>query len=366
MHRVAKPIADTNGLIAAHLRDLAFLQKSKQSEWGYRRAAAAIFDLDEPIDALLSADGSLPKIANVGPKSEQVILEVVRMGESPTVERAVQESGQRAEIEKRRSLRGYFLSRAQVVAALRNDTLGGPSLGDYRGDLQMHSTWSDGVQSFGEIVATGLTRGYEYCAVTDHSYGLKIARGVPMADIPRQQREIDEMNARNAGRFRLLKGIEANILADGSLDLQPNELTQFELVVAAAHSGLRSDDDQTQRMLRAVATRGVHIVGHPRGRQYGTRPGVSADWDAVFAAAASANVAIEVDGDPARQDIDYDLAPRAIAAGCLFALDSDAHATGELRYAETAIAHARLAGMPTERIINCWPLDKLVDWLRQR
>jgi histidinol phosphatase-like PHP family hydrolase len=119
-------------------------------------------------------------------------------------------------------------------------------------------------------------------------------------------------------------------------------------------------------MLRAVETPGVHIIGHPRGRQYGTRPGVNADWDAVFAAAARANVAIEIDGDPARQDIDYDLAPQATAAGCLFALDSDAHATEELRYAETSVAHARLAGVPTERVINCWPLDKLLDWLQQR
>ena len=119
-------------------------------------------------------------------------------------------------------------------------------------------------------------------------------------------------------------------------------------------------------MVAAVKTRGVHILGHPRGRKYGARPGVTADWDRVFAAAKRANVAIEIDGDPSRQDIDYDLARRAVTAGCLFALDSDAHSTGELAYAETAIAHARLAGVPTDRVVNCWETDRLLEWLRSR
>jgi histidinol phosphatase-like PHP family hydrolase len=110
----------------------------------------------------------------------------------------------------------------------------------------------------------------------------------------------------------------------------------------------------------------VHILGHPRGRKYGTRPGVNADWDAVFAAAARTGVAIEIDGDPSRQDVDYTLVPRAVRAGCLIALDSDAHSTAELDYALIAIAHARLAGVPPERVINTWPLDRLLEWARRR
>ena len=144
------------------------------------------------------------------------------------------------------------------------------------------------------------------------------------------------------------------------------ELQHLELVVAAPHSALRSTADQTKRMIAAVNTPGVHILGHPRGRMYGSRPGVAADWDRVFDAAEKASVAIEIDGDPARQDVDYALAKRAVDAGCLFALDSDAHSTGELRYAETAIAHARLAGVPTDRIVNCWPVDRLLEWLSTR
>jgi histidinol phosphatase-like PHP family hydrolase len=149
--------------------------------------------------------------------------------------------------------------------------------------------------------------------------------------------------------------------------MEPHELATLEIVVAAPHSVLRSPDDQTARMIHAVSTRGVHILGHPRGRMIGSRPGVSADWDRVFKAAVKTQVAIEIDGDPSRQDLDYDIARRAVDAGCLFALDSDAHSTGELApYASTAIAHARLAGVPPERIVNCWPLERLLKWARGR
>ena len=360
------PKVDKNLLIAGLLRDLAAVQASPQRRWGYRRAAAAIQDLDEPIERLLLPDGTLRKIPNIGPSSSRIILEILTTGSSPTVESVIVSSGKAVEIGRRRGLRSGFLSRAEVNAALANDTLGGPSRTDYRGDLQMHSIYSDGKQTLEDIVESGLSLGYEYCAVTDHSYGLPIARGVSMARLQGQHTAMDALNAANAGRFRLLKGIEANIRADGSVDMEPDELARLEIVVAAPHSALRSKDSQTARMVRAVTSPQVHILGHPRGRKYGARPGVTADWDAVFEAAARAGVAIEIDGDPSRQDIDYLLAKRALAAGCLFALDSDAHSTPELLYAETAIAHARLAGIPPERVINCWPLDRLVDWAARR
>ncbi len=360
------PKVDKNLLIAGLLRDLAAVQASPQRRWGYRRAAAAIQDLDEPIERLLLPDGTLRKIPNIGPSSSRIILEILTTGSSPTVESVIVSSGKAVEIGRRRGLRSGFLSRAEVNAALANDTLGGPSRTDYRGDLQMHSIYSDGKQTLEDIVESGLSLGYEYCAVTDHSYGLPIARGVSMARLQAQHNAMDALNAANAGRFRLLKGIEANIRADGSVDMEQDELARLEIVVAAPHSALRSKDSQTARMVRAVTSPQVHILGHPRGRKYGARPGVTADWDAVFEAAARAGVAIEIDGDPSRQDIDYLLAKRALAAGCLFALDSDAHSTPELLYAETAIAHARLAGIPPERVINCWPLDRLVDWAARR
>jgi putative hydrolase len=358
--------SDTNSLIAGLLRDLAAVQTSTQSKWGYKRAAATIQAMSEPVESLLLPNGTLRKIPNIGPSSTRVILEVLRTGSSATVEEALRSSPRKNDVAVSRQLRDGFLSGAQVAAALRNPALEGPALEDYRGDLQMHSVWSDGTQTLEEIVEAGLARGYEYSAVTDHSYGLPIANGVSMADLGRQHREIDRLNKRYKGRFRLLKGIEANIGADGSIDMEPGELRRMEIVVAAPHSSLRSPLPQTARMIAAVSAPGVHILGHPRGRKYGTRPGVTADWDRVFTVAARTRVAIEIDGDPSRQDVDYDLARRAVRAGCLFALDSDAHSAAELQYSETAIAHARLGGVPRDRVVNCWPLDRLLEWAAGR
>src|SRR4051812_46420789 len=180
---------DLNGKIAALLRDFAAIQKSKPSMWGYKRAAAAVLALEVPIESLLQPDGTLRKIPNIGPSSTRVILEVLRTGSSPTVEAAIAGSGRSNDIEKSRGLRSNFLSRAQVVAALRNTKLRGPKLGDYRGDLQMHSEYSDGSNTLREIADACIERGYSYCAVTDHSYGLPIAHGVTMANLARQHRE---------------------------------------------------------------------------------------------------------------------------------------------------------------------------------
>jgi putative hydrolase len=363
---MTEPGLDLNRQIASLLRDLASVQKSTQSKWGYKRAASAVLNLEEPIESFLQPDGTLRKIPNIGPSSTRVILEVLRTGSSPTVEAAVAGSGHSKDIEKSRGLRSNFLSRAQVLAALKNPKLRGLKPGDYRGDLQMHSEFSDGRNTLREIVDACIARRYSYCAVTDHSYGLPIAHGVSMANLARQHREIERLNRDYAGRFRMLKGIEANIRSDGQVDMEPDELALLEIVVAAPHSALRSAGDQTARMVAAVRTPGVHILGHPRGRKLGSRPGVAADWPRVFEAAAKTGVAIEIDGDPSRQDIDFELAAAAIGCGCFFALDSDAHSTGELEYAETAIAHARYAGVPRDRVINTWPLDRLLEWAADR
>ncbi len=340
---------DLNGKIAALLRDFAAIQQSKPKMWGYKRAANAILALEEPIESLLQPDGTLKKIPNIGPASTRIILEVLTTGTSATIEAAIGGSGQKSDIERRRGLRGHFLSRAQVLAALRNPKLHGPTRDQYRGDLQMHSTYSDGSQTLRDIVKAGIALGYEYNAVTDHSYGLPIARGVSMERLASQHKEIDRLNVEFRGRFRLLKGIEANIRADGSVDMTPGELAQMEMVVASPHSGLRTKDDQTPRMVRAVTTPGVHILGHPRGRKYGARPGITAKWKKVFEAAAESRVAIEIDGDSSRQDIDCDLAKTAIEAGCLFALDSDAHSTRELRPYTGHCARPRTPGRRSDR-----------------
>jgi len=356
---------DINAVVGGLLRDLALAQSSEPKMFGYKRAAAAVFALPDPLTDLVTATGELSKIAGIGPASARVIHEVLETGASPTVERAVDASGRRADIDRRRALRAHFLSRAEVLRVLRDPALTGPCLSNYCGDLQMHSEWSDGSPSLEEISRACQQRGYLYAAVTDHSHGLKIAGGMSMAEAAEQRRAIEFLNASTPG-FRFLQGIEANIGADGQLDLSPEEASAFEVVLAAPHSRLRRTEDQTDRLVTAVHNPAVRILAHPRGRITGSRAGIVADWQTVFASAARAGVAIEIDGDPSRQDLDYTLAAGALAAGCLFALDSDAHATSQLAYAETAVAHARLAGIPTDRIVNCWPLERLLAWLADR
>jgi histidinol phosphatase-like PHP family hydrolase len=357
---------DVNAAVGGYLRDLAFVQPSRQQMFGYKRAAAAILGLERSLYELVAEDGELPRIPGIGPASARVIREVLDSGASPTVERAIDASDQRDDIERRRNLRGHFLSRARVLDVLDDEALSGPRVGDYRGDLQMHSEWSDGNASLADIATACHARGYDYAAVTDHSHGLPISGGMSMMEAAEQQRAIDAVNQAQPDGFRLIHGVEANIAADGTLDLSGEEAGLFTLVLAAPHSRLRKTDDQTVRLLRAIEEPHVRILAHPRGRIAGSRAGVLADWPTVFATAARAGVAIEIDGDPARQDLDYTLARQALSAGCLFALDSDAHATSQLWYAETAVAHARLAGIPIDRIVNCWSLPRLMAWLEDR
>jgi histidinol phosphatase-like PHP family hydrolase len=351
-------------MAAALLYDMAALQPASRSRFGYTRAAKAIVGLPVSVADLVNAN-ALRDVPFIGPSSARIITEVVQQGHSPTVEAAVGQSVQRGAVESRREFRSAFLSHFALQRAL-GESLGEGlvSRSDYRGDFQMHSTWSDGGESIAAMARACLDLGHSCLGITDHSYGLAIAGGVSMTDVARQQKEIDRLNSKFEGRFRIFKGIEANILADGELDLQPAEREMFEFVVASPHSVLRRTHDQTARMLAAVRAPGVAILGHPRGRMFNSRPGVSADWRRIFEAAAERRVAIELDGNWHRQDIDYELARHALEAGCIFALDSDAHSIGELRFSEYAIAHARLAGIPTERVINCWSNQQLREWMR--
>ena len=184
-----------------------------------------------------------------------------------------------------------------------------------------------------------------------------------MAEAAEQRRAIDEVNARHGDQFRLLQGIEANIDAAGQLDLTDDEAATFDVVLAAPHSRLRKDEDQTDRMLAAIAHPAVRILAHPRGRITGSRAGVIADWDAVFASAARARRRdrnrwrSRTTGPRSHVGV-----PRARSGVCLRARQRRAH-HGAALYAETALAHARLAGIPADRIVNCWPLDRLLAWL---
>ena len=359
-------LEDLNLTAAGLLHDMAALQPTERSQFGYKRAAKAIAYLPMPVSDLVEA-GTLRDVPFVGPASARIITELIERGSSPTVEAALAKSAKGGTVLLTRAFREGYLSHfalSQALARERDPAI--VSKAGYRGDFQMHSTWSDGSERIERMVEGALDLGHSCLGITDHSYGLPIARGISMEQAAKQWIEIDGVNANYRGRFRVFKGIEANILVDGSLDLQPEECAQFEFVVASPHSVLRKTEDQTSRMLNAIRVPGVAILGHPRGRMFNRRPGVAADWDAVFAEAAKLGVAIELDGNWHRQDIDYRLARHALAAGCVFALDSDAHSIGELRFSDYAIAHARLAHVPAERVINCWSDDRLDAWMRQR
>jgi putative hydrolase len=354
---------DVNLVLAGLLFDLAFLAGDKHRAWGYTRAAKAVLRLDRQITPLVEAN-TLRAVPGIGPTTDRIAREVVHDGTSPFVEQAVQDSGNADKVTALRGLRQHFLSRAAVQEILSQRAE--PSLRKYRGDFQMHSVWSDGAEPLDSIIEACLARGHRCAGITDHSYGLAIAGGMTMAQAKEQHAAVDALNTKYKGRFRMFKGIEANIRGDGTIDMEPDELRQFEFVVASPHSLLRKSIDQTARMTGAVSQPGVAILGHPMGRRYNTRPGVSANWDRVFDAAAARGVAIEIDGSFDRQDVHYELAARALAKGCIFALDSDAHANGELTFSDIAIAHARLAGIPADRIINYWPEKKLSAWMRER
>ncbi|HEU4939854.1 MAG TPA: DNA polymerase/3'-5' exonuclease PolX [Vicinamibacterales bacterium] len=354
---------DLNMAAAALLYDMAALQPNERSQFGYKRAARVVAGLPVSVADLVAA-GTLRDVEFIGPSSARIITEVVELGRSPSVEAALAKSTRPSQVTSKREFRGAYLShfamQSALAAPLGNDVI---ARGDYRGDFQMHSTWSDGGETIATLAAACAELGHTCLGITDHSYGLPIARGISMTDAAAQHREIDQLNAELAGRFRVFKGIESNILADGNLDLQPDERSMFQFVVASPHSLLRRNDDQTVRMLAAVNAPGVAILGHPRGRVFNSRPGVKADWLRVFEAAARRRVAIELDGNWHRQDIDFELARHARDVGCIFALDSDAHSIGELRFSDYAIAHARLAGIPASRVINCWSDDELDEWM---
>ena len=359
-------IDDPNMAAVGFLYDMAELQSVERARFGYKRAAKAIVGLPVSVADLVAA-GTLRDVPFIGPSSARIIEEAVRHGESPTVAKAVAASARAGQIEAKRLLRGHYLSQFAMMRvhslSLNDDVV---SRGAFRGDFQMHSTGSDGGESIETMAEACLALGHSCMGVTDHSYGLPIARGMTMDAVLRQHEEIDRVNGALAGRFRVFKGIEANILADGSLDLQRPELECFEFVVASPHSLLRRTEDQTARLLGALRASRVAILGHPRGRIYNSRAGVVADWARVFEEAAARRVAIEVDGNWHRQDLDYTLVRDALDTGCLFALDSDAHSIGELRFTDFSIAHARLAGVPAARVINTWSDAQLTAWMAER
>jgi histidinol phosphatase-like PHP family hydrolase len=259
-------------------------------------------------------------------------------------------------------LRAGFLTMAQANRLLRKNPNWTRNL---RGDLQMHTTWSDGSGSVADMAAEGRQRGYQYIAITDHTKGLKIANGLDENRLREQGREIDAINRKfkSAGTdFTVLRSTEVNLSPQGEVDMDPRALARLDVVLGSFHSSLRKVDDQTPRYLAALRNPAIHTLGHPKGRVYNYRLGLTADWSRVFAEAARLDKAVEIDGYADRQDLNVRLLKMARKEGCRISLGTDAHHPWQLEFMAFALAAALLAKIEPERIINFLTASELKAW----
>lgn len=236
-----------------------------------------------------------------------------------------------------------------------------------RADLQVHTTYSDGKATLEEMSDRLEDMGYSHAAITDHSKGLPIAGGMHEDRLEEQGRHIEKVNrafeARGSG-FRVLPSIEMNLSPEGEGDMDPDALARLDLVLGAFHSKLRVTDDQTDRYLAAVRNPTVHVLAHPRCRRFASRLGLRADWRAVFAGAAEAGTAVEIDALPDRQDLDVGLVRLAVEEGTWISIGTDAHYPHELGWVDLGLAAAILAGAPRDRILNFLSREELLAWAR--
>lgn len=238
---------------------------------------------------------------------------------------------------------------------------------DLRSELHSHSTWSDGALSILAMAQAAQARGLQVLAVTDHSFSLGITGGLTPERVIEQRREIDRAQAAMGRGLRLLQGAEVEIKSDGRLDFSDEVLASLDIVVASLHTSLRQGREQiTARLLKAVNNRQVDIIGHPTGRLFPDRDGADLDMEAVLHAASASGVALEINANPARLDLDDTLAHRALELGCLLAINTDAHSAGNLDLAHFGVGIARRAWATPERVINTWPIEKLEAWLKAR
>ncbi len=233
-----------------------------------------------------------------------------------------------------------------------------------RGDLHAHTEWSDGTTSISTMADAARGLGHEYLAITDHSPRLKVARGL---SAERLREQIPLIRAQSSERLRMLAGIEVDVLDDGALDQDPGLLRELDIVVASVHSKLRMEGKaMTKRMLAAVSNPRVNVLGHCTGRLVqggrGTRPPSQFDARAVFEACAENGVAVEINSRPERQDPPDELIAVAMELGCLFSIDSDAHAPGQLTLLDYGAERAESAGVPADRIVTSWGVERLLAW----
>ena len=305
----------------------------------FQRALETVAERGEHEIAERAAAGTLTEIDGIGPSTARVIAEAL----------ADVTDGYLAELETR--------SRVPIGA-------GGPVLERLRGDCHCHTTWSDGGAPLRAMAETAAALGHEWVAITDHSARLTVAHGLDEGRLRRQMDEIAALNEETAP-FRILTGMEVDILEDGSLDLSPDVLAQLDLVVASVHSKLRMPSgEMTPRMVAAIANPHMDILGHCTNRKLvgGGRPPSTFDAEIVFAACARFDKAVEINCRPERQDPPEELLELALDWGCKVAVDTDAHATGHLEWQAYGADKAVRCGVPVADIVNTWPAKEVLAW----
>jgi histidinol phosphatase-like PHP family hydrolase len=313
-----------------------------------RRAARSAFLWPEEARDLIAQKRPLTDLAHVGPFLEKKIRDWIKGEVRPS---------------RPPLLRKNFLTLVESRARLRASPQWRAQL---RGDLQMHTEWSDGSGNVRSMADAAVEREYEYIAITDHSRGLRIANGIDERRLREQEDEIAEVNRELAARdekLRVLRSIEMNLNPAGEGDMKPASLRRLDIVLGSFHSSLRRKDDQTARYLAALRNPHIQILGHPRGRIYNYRLGLSADWERVFSEAARLDKAIEIDAYPDRQDVDLSLLKIARRCGTRISMGTDAHHPWQLEFIELALAAALMAKIPAERIVNFMSLDRLKNWV---
>ncbi|GAA0409625.1 MULTISPECIES: PHP domain-containing protein [Micromonospora] len=344
----------------ADLRRIAFLlERANEATYrvrAFRSAASALAALPAAEVAQRARAGKLTELAGVGDVTARCVAESLAGEEPVYLRRLLATEGTDLDAEASR-----------LRAALR-------------GDCHTHSDWSDGGSPIEEMALAAVELGHEYLVLTDHSPRLKVARGLTADRLRRQLDYVAQVNEALPEGFRILTGIEVDILADGSLDQEEELLARLDVVVGSVHSGLNDDRARmTRRMLTAVANPHLDILGHCTGRMVSSRPaGVTGpgdrghrartrpesdfDADAVFAACVEHRTAVEINSRPERQDPPKRLIRRALEAGCLFAIDTDAHAPGQLDWQRFGCERAARCGVPADRVINTWTATDLLAW----
>ena len=329
----------------ADLQRIAFLlERAHEATYrvrAFRRAAAALSQLDGAELARRATAGTLTELAGVGEVTARCVAESLA-GEEPVYLRRLDATADTPV--------------AEGGAALRLAL---------RGDCHTHSDWSDGGSPIREMAETARALGHEYVVLTDHSPRLTVANGLSADRLRRQLDVVAELNEELAP-FRILTGIEVDILDDGRLDQQPDLLARLDLVVASVHSGLRMPaEEMTRRMVVAIANPHTDVLGHCTGRMVtGARKRPESQFDAelVFAACARFGVAVEVNSRPERLDPPKRLLRLAVEAGCRFSVDSDAHAPGQLDWLPYGCARAAACGVPAESVVNTGTAGELLAW----